>query len=461
MTLISLMSVVVISLVVWLLLIFLSVTEGIEKTWLTKLTTLNGPVRINPTEHYFSSYYYQIDAVSSESDYSFKTIADKKLAQRTDPFRSDRDAQLPHSFPESDRHKDPVKQAFTILARLQKKYPGFAYQDYEVGGALLRVQLGRGAQQSFLTQASYVASYDPKNPYLKQLLMSPPQAAGKGEYGVLLPKSFQDNGVRVGDRGFLSYNAIAFSSVQEQRLPIAVAGFYDPGVMSIGNRYVLAPHELVHTIYTSSSAYSMDRTLSNGIQVWFKDLTQADQIKNELKKAFYEAGIDEYWAVTTYKDYDFAKDLLQQFQSDKYLFTLVGAIILLVACCNIISLLVILVNDKKKEIGILQAMGASKKSIAVIFGGCGMIMGAVSAVIGTGVALLTLANIDAIASLLSTLQGHDAFNAAFYGKSLPNELSQSALWFILIATPLLSLGAGLIPALKACHLDPATVLRSE
>ena len=48
--LIASMSVGVIALVVWLVLIFLSVTEGIEKNWLEKLTSLNAPLRINPTK---------------------------------------------------------------------------------------------------------------------------------------------------------------------------------------------------------------------------------------------------------------------------------------------------------------------------------------------------------------------------------------------------------------------------
>ncbi|MCX6989569.1 MAG: ABC transporter permease, partial [Chlamydiae bacterium] len=57
-TLIASMSVGVISLVVWLVLVFLSVTEGMEKNWLKKLTDLNAPLKITPTKKYFSSYYY-------------------------------------------------------------------------------------------------------------------------------------------------------------------------------------------------------------------------------------------------------------------------------------------------------------------------------------------------------------------------------------------------------------------
>src|SRR5207253_3056604 len=129
------------------------------------------------------------------------------------------------------------------------------------------------------------------------------------------------------------------------------------------------------------------------------------------------------------------KDLLQQFQSDKMLLSLIGIIILVVACCNIISFLILLVSDKKKEIAILQAMGASRTSIALIFGSCGMIVGLIGCTIGTVGALFTLQHIDLIAGFLSAVQGHDAFNPAFYGNSLPTTLSSGALLFIFIATP--------------------------
>ncbi len=281
------------------------------------------------------------------------------------------------------------------------------------------------------------------------------------ETGVLLAKNFQDNGVMVGDRGYLSYSTSTTSSIQEQRLPIFVAGFYDPGVMSIGAKCILVPSSVAHTVSSSASSFNLDKTQSNGISVWFKDLSAAEAHKQKIMTAFAAAGIDSYWKVTTFREYDFAKDLLEQFQSDQYLFTLVGIIILVVACCNIISLLVLLVNDKKREIGILQAMGASSRSIAMIFGTCGVTMGILSSLIGTIGALFTLQHIDTIVNLLSMVQGHDAFNAAFFGNGLPNQLSHNAVIFVLIATPLLSLCAGLVPAIKACRLRPSAILRSE
>jgi lipoprotein-releasing system permease protein len=140
---------------------------------------------------------------------------------------------------------------------------------------------------------------------------------------------------------------------------------------------------------------------------------------------------------------------------------LIGVLVLAVACSNIISMLILLVQNKKKEIGILQAMGASKNSIALIFGLCGVLIGIISSLLGILLALLTLHNIDFVVKILSLLQGHDAFNALFFGQSLPNALSNRALYFVLIATPLISLLAGLIPAIKACRLQPSQILRAE
>src|SRR5690349_9581873 len=116
--LISLLSVVVISLVVWLLVVFLSVTEGMERNWLSKLTTLNAPLRITPTAHYYRSYYYRIDEMSGASHYQTKTIAQKSNTPSSDPYQKEEDEELPPFFPlpdlgEGRSLKDPVKILFS------------------------------------------------------------------------------------------------------------------------------------------------------------------------------------------------------------------------------------------------------------------------------------------------------------------------------------------------------------
>jgi lipoprotein-releasing system permease protein len=473
--LISLLSVLVISLVIWLVLVFLSVTNGMEKNWLQKLTSLHAPIRITPTPAYYNSYYYQIDSLSAASNYSLKTIGEKNDAATSDPYAEETDIEVPPYWARPDCSldgtlRDPVKAAYRELTRLQETVPGLAFQDYEMSGALLRIGISNG---SSLSQMTYLLSMPEKNPNLSSLFMDPPiELSPKSmrlggplgqtqDFPVYLPKSYQENGVVAGDRGTLSFSAPTAASYQEQRIWVVVAGFYDPGILAIGNKCVLVSSIITRSIAAANQTISPDGTPTNGIFVWMSDLKKAHEIASLIRDRFSLAGIGSYWDVSTYENFEFAKDLIAQFQSDRTLLLLIASIILVVACSNIISLLVLLVNDKKKEIAILLSMGASFGSIASIFAICGVVMGALGCLFGSLAALFTLHHLDHLVAILSTLQGRSAFNPAFFGQSLPNQLSFEAFVFVLIATPLLSLAAGLIPALKASWIRPSSTLRSE
>ncbi|MBN2479106.1 MAG: FtsX-like permease family protein, partial [Parachlamydiales bacterium] len=659
-SLISLLSIFVISIVVWLVLVFLSVTNGIEKNWLQKLTSINAPIKITPTDEYYFSYYYLIDSMSSKSNYSPKSIKEKYLSKVSNPYDNEVDVELPYNFPKPDfinaKFLDPVKTLYSILEKPKYLKEKIYFQDFEVSAALLKLTLNRQKVDpftnfkeekiNFLTQMSYLLSLTENNPNLKSLLLpvsendfnhitkniqksfSNPQldipylpkaetqdkikrkindffknisinqiVLEKGtqinldnlknatntkaqayiqndkavyillnsqnkasdtlvdgkiieknkhyyfttndkkylidqnvflhladevtlnvsldesalekanylqdikfkvldnyllfdtvpfekakiksfnvknhqnenfyffdqnenitlptkeeKYGILLPKNYQKSGVLIGDSGYLSYATLTMNSNQEQRIPIHVAGFYDPGVLPIGNKSVIVPQEVTRAINGSSTSLIFDSSCNNGIFVWTKDLKKAEDFKNQIVKELEEKNIAKYFKIETYKDFDFSKDLMQQFQSDKTLFTLISIIILIAACSNIISMLILLVNDKKKEIAILRSMGASSKSIALIFGFSGFVMGLLSSFIGILSAIFTLKHLDSLINFLSTIQGHSFFNAAFFGNKMPNELSIKALMFVLIITPIFALIAGLIPAIKASKI---------
>ena len=185
-TLIAMMSVGVISLIVWLLLVFLSVTNGIESSWLKKLTDLNAPVRVTPTPAYYSSYYYKVDSISSASGFALKTLGEKKEAFVSDPYDPEEDPEVPPQWqkPALDASRsliDPVKGLVSCLAELQKKHQDLFYQDYEMSGALLKLQLLRNQSPSlftagqesmnFLTQVSYLATPPVQKKTLASLLI--------------------------------------------------------------------------------------------------------------------------------------------------------------------------------------------------------------------------------------------------------------------------------------------------
>ena len=643
-SIITWISIFVISIVVWLILVFLSVTNGIEKNWISKLTSLNAPIRITPTSEYYSSYYYLADTISSNSDYSTKTIKEKYLSEKSDPYDIENDMPLPYEFPrpiyQEDVLVDPIKRLYSILDEKQKKLDGFSFQDYEISAAMLKLSLNRvnvdpitlQSQEKlhFLSQMTYLLSLTEENPNLSNLILpiseyeveqyvanfknnisqenknsffdnleiervtlkkqmsldlsyfedpnnltvfasinennidlysskQPNLIEGKirskneklyfftknsqypvnkntniilnddldliskidkeslkkansykdikidvegtlknkkiskritllsavvkkanfknnnvfssddkkislkakdNHFGVLLPKNFKDLGVIVSDKGYLSYSSLSINSNQEHRLPVYVAGFYDPGVLPIGNKCIIISPEAIRAVNKSSSTVSFDSSGSNGIFVWVKNEKKVEEIKLLIEDELKKSNIASYFNVTSYKEFDFSKDMMQQFQSDKTLFTLIAIIILIAACSNIVSMLILLVNDKIKEIAILRSLGTKSSSIAFIFGFCGFFMGIISSIIGVALAVFTLKNLDHIIWFLSKFQGHSFFNSAFFGNKMPNELSINALMFVLIITPAIAIIAGLIPAIKACRVKPSNILRS-
>lgn len=277
--------------------------------------------------------------------------------------------------------------------------------------------------------------------------------------GVLLPKSFRETGVRVGDRGTFSYYVPAVTSLQEQTLPFFVAGFYDPGIIPVGGKLILVNDAVVELI--QSASHSDEAIFPTGFNVRIPNYKDAHAVKKELQEQLKRRKIDPYFTVQTFDEYDFTKDIFQQLKSERNLFSLIALIIIVVACSNIISMLVILVHDKQKEIAILRALGATKTSISCIFGLCGFLMGALGSIVGAFAAYITVKNLPLLLAFLGKLQGFDVLNVAFYGEMMPTEVSHYAFWLVILSTAVISTLAGLTTAFQASRQNISDALRAD
>ena len=129
-------------------------------------------------------------------------------------------------------------------------------------------------------------------------------------------------------------------------------------------------------------------------------------------------------------------------------------IIVLVAAFAIIGHLVLLVAEKRKEIGVLKAIGASGRSITIVFFSVGMMIGVVGTLAGSavGLALIWLQNTYKIIRLAG-----DVYQIDY----LPMKLSPTDFLLVVSATLLLSFLATVLPARRAGALSPVDVLRYE
>lgn len=122
---------------------------------------------------------------------------------------------------------------------------------------------------------------------------------------------------------------------------------------------------------------------------------------------------------------------------------------LIVSCIMIGIITHISVMERTKEIGILRALGASKRNISQVFNAETFIIGCCAGLLGIGVSILALIPINSLIERFSGITGMTA--------QLP---LTSALLLIALSIVITILG-GLLPVKKAAKKDPVIALRTE
>ena len=132
-----------------------------------------------------------------------------------------------------------------------------------------------------------------------------------------------------------------------------------------------------------------------------------------------------------------------------YLLIAFVSISLIVSSIMIGIITYISVLERTKEIGILRAVGASKRDISRVFNAETLIVGLAAGLIGIGITLLLIIPLNAVLLHFTGLEG--------LGASLP---VVAAILLVAISAGL-TIIAGLIPSRVAARKDPVEALRSE
>ena len=140
--------------------------------------------------------------------------------------------------------------------------------------------------------------------------------------------------------------------------------------------------------------------------------------------------------------YEQNTSLYNTMKLEKWAIYAVLTLILFIAAFNMISALTMLVLEKQKDISVLQSMGADKSMILKIFLGEGLLLAAIGAITGIGMALLVC--IIQIKYHLFKLQG-----GSFLIDYFPVKLQASDFILVLSTVTFISLLAAWFPARKA------------
>lgn len=214
---------------------------------------------------------------------------------------------------------------------------------------------------------------------------------------------------------------------------LTVVGVFDLGNQGVNERWVITPLRAGQTLLDQVGAVSR------------VDLRIPDPFEAELVARRFEGrtGLEaESWMATN-------AQLLTALRSQGSSSAMIQFFVILSVTIGIASVLVVSVVQKRRQIGILRAMGISRSSIARIFVWQGGLLGATGSVLGVAMG-------TGIAAAFTY-----ATTSAGAGPTFPIVVKPE----LMISAGLIAFVTGLVaaalPSIRAARLDPAEAIRNE
>jgi lipoprotein-releasing system permease protein len=227
-----------------------------------------------------------------------------------------------------------------------------------------------------------------------------------------------------------------------------VAAIFQIGMATLDNSFIFMPLAEAQTFFNYDGQ-------ANVIEVYVADPDDMDAMRRAIEPAQQRPMIDTDWRQLNRSFFDVLA------VESNVMFAIL-ALIMLVAALNIISGLIMLVQDKARAVAVLRTMGATRGAVMRIFLITGATIGVVGTVVGLVLGLLVAYNVEPIRRGLAWLTGANLFPAEFYFLSqLPSRVEPKDVLAVVGLALFLSIAATIYPSWRAAKLDPVEALRYE
>lgn len=305
-------------------------------------------------------------------------------------------------------------------------------------------------------QPAFIMGIDPsKEAKLDQLsnlmLMGKLKDLTPGQFGIILGQNLANS------LGAVPGSKITLITPELSVTPAGVSPrfkrFTVVGVFDGGNGFGFDTHLAFINFQDAQALYNYGTAVS-GINIKVADPYAAPQISHQLQQAFPSYYVSDWTA--RYGPFFKAIAL------EKTMMFLILLLIVAVAAFNLVSTLVMAVNDKQADIAILRTFGATPGLIMRVFMVQGMLVGFTGTFIGLIGGVVLALNVTNVVNWLQEALHTQLFQSSvYYINYLPSQLAWSDVIEVTVIALILSLLATVYPAWRASRTQPAEALRYE
>ena len=281
-----------------------------------------------------------------------------------------------------------------------------------------------------------------------------------GSFTSLQPKRFnmviglklaENLGVFVGDK-------IILLTPQTSTSPLGIAPRYRQftvsGIFHAGSGFGL-DGSVAYINYQDAKALFIGHSALHGLHVTVHDIYQAPQVARQLQEKLPLGVFVSNWS-------DQFGAFFHAIKMEKTMMFFILLLIIAVAAFNLVSGLVMVVNDKQADIAILRTLGLTRSRIMLSFIVQGAIIGLVGVILGILLGLLLAFNATAITNWIQHLF-HVQFvsSSVYFINYLPSKVQLSDVVVVGVVAFIMTLLATIYPAIRAFKTQPAEALKYE
>jgi lipoprotein-releasing system permease protein len=229
---------------------------------------------------------------------------------------------------------------------------------------------------------------------------------------------------------------------------LTVTGIYETGHYAHDSEFLLVP------LYIGQELYGLGDGL-HGILVKTDDPYGAQRVKESIESFLQPPEFAQTWM-------DMNKQFFEAVRLERTVMFFLLFFIVVVAAFGIMSTLITTTVQKRREIGIVKALGANVSQIVWVFLGQGTITGLFGTLTGLGLGMILIRYRNEFSHWLASTLHIEIFPREVYQFSqIPAQVVPQDVWIICISAFVICSLAALIPAYFAARLDPVKALRYE